>query len=98
MATVWVLTRDLDGPSVWRVPARRITYPDWVLVRRSQLGHRIAALRREAALSQDQLAALAGMDRRSIQRYEGGQRDPRYSDLLLIAHALRCHVTDLLNG
>lgn len=39
---------------------------------------------------------MAGMDRRSIQRYENARRDPTYSDLLLIAHALRVHVTDLL--
>lgn len=37
------------------------------------------------------------MDRRSIQRYESAARDPQYSDLLLIAHALRVHVTDLLH-
>lgn len=96
MATVWVLTRDLDGPSAWRVPARRITYPDWVLARRSQLGHRIAALRQDAGLSQDQLAGLAGMDRRSIQRYEAGRRDPRYADLLLIADALNVPLADLV--
>ena len=38
------------------------------------------------------------MERRSIQRYENAQRDPQFSDLLLIAHALRVHVTDLLSG
>jgi transcriptional regulator with XRE-family HTH domain len=36
------------------------------------------------------------MERRSIQRYENAQRDPQYSDLLLIAHALQVHVTELL--
>ncbi|MFF4346847.1 helix-turn-helix domain-containing protein [Streptomyces sp. NPDC001530] len=66
--------------------------------RRTVLGHRIADLRRQAELSQDQLARLAGLDRRSIQRYENAQRDPQFSDLLLIAHALRVHVTDLLHG
>jgi transcriptional regulator with XRE-family HTH domain len=38
------------------------------------------------------------MERRSIQRYENAVRDPQYSDLLLIAHALRVHVVDLLHG
>ncbi|MFI9598978.1 helix-turn-helix domain-containing protein [Streptomyces sp. NPDC052043] len=65
--------------------------------RRIALGHRIADLRRQADLSQEQLAHAAGMERRSIQRYESGQRDPRFSDLLLIAHALGVHVTDLLH-
>lgn len=80
------------------MPARRNPRPDWVKHRRALLGHRIAYLRQRADLSQEELADLAGMERRSIQRYESGQRDPRYSDLLLIAHALRVHVTDLLNG
>jgi transcriptional regulator with XRE-family HTH domain len=78
--------------------SRRNPRPDWVTARRVMLGHRIADLRRRVELSQEELAHLAGMERRSIQRYENAQRDPRYSDLLLIAHALRVHVTDLLNG
>ena len=44
--------------------------------------------RRAVGLSQDQLAAVIGMDRRSIQRYEAGDRDPTYGDLLQIARAL----------
>ncbi|MEU0819002.1 helix-turn-helix domain-containing protein [Streptomyces mirabilis] len=80
------------------MPARRNPRPDWVLDRRRALGHRIADLRRQAELSQEQLGHLAGIDRRSIQRYESAVRDPQYSDLLLIAHALRVHVTDLLHG
>ncbi|MFZ3569973.1 helix-turn-helix domain-containing protein [Streptomyces sp. BH097] len=78
------------------VAARRTPRPDWVTARRVALGHRIADLRRHADLSQEQLGNLAGMDRRSIQRYENARRDPAYSDLLLIAAALRVHVTDLL--
>jgi transcriptional regulator with XRE-family HTH domain len=78
------------------VPTRRNPYPDWVLARRALLGHRIAALRQEAKLSQDQLAVRTGMDRRSIQRYEAGERDPRYTDLLLIADALDVPVGDLV--
>ncbi|MFE6903759.1 helix-turn-helix domain-containing protein [Streptomyces sp. NPDC057717] len=78
------------------MPARRTPRPDWVLAHRLSLGHRIAALRRQAKLSQEELGNLSGVDRRSIQRYEGGQRDPQFSDLLLIAHALRVQVADLL--
>lgn len=80
------------------MPVRRNLKPDWVVARQITLGHRIAALRQQADLSQEELAHLAGMERRSIQRYESGRRDPRYTDLLLIAHALRVHVTDLLSG
>lgn len=68
-----------------------------MLARRVALGHRIAQLRQKAELSQEALGDLAGLERRSIQRYEAGTRDPQFSDLLLIAHALHVHVTDLLN-
>ncbi|MEV6790919.1 helix-turn-helix transcriptional regulator [Streptomyces sp. NPDC051320] len=78
------------------MPSRRSPYPAWIHTRRTELGLRIATLRHQAALSQDQLASRAGMDRRSIQRYEAAVRDPRYADLLLIAHALEVPLTDLL--
>lgn len=97
LATVWVLTQDHVRLSVWGVPSRRNPRPAWVTQKRVALGHRIADLRRRADLSQEELAHLAGMERRSIQRYENAVRDPQYSDLLLIAHALRVHVTDLLH-
>ena len=48
-------------------------------------------------MSQDDLADASGMERRSIQRYESGDRDPRYADLLMIADALDVHVRDLLD-
>jgi transcriptional regulator with XRE-family HTH domain len=78
------------------VPSRRNPRPDWVRQRQIALGRRIADLRRQAELSQDQLATLMGVERRTVQRYENAVTDPRYADLLLIAHALRVHVTDLL--
>ena len=80
------------------MPTRRTPYPDWVLARRAQLGRRIAELRREARLSQDQLADRAGVERRSIQRYEGGTRDPRFADLLLLADALGVPLANLLDA
>lgn len=80
------------------MPARRNPRPDWVRQRQITLGRRIADLRRQAELSQDQLAALMGVERRTVQRYENAVTDPRYADLLLIAHALRVHVADLLAG
>lgn len=80
-----------------QVPARRNPRPDWVLTRRVALGHRIAQLRLAAELSQEQLGDMAGVERRTIQRFEAGTRDPTYSDLLLISHALRVHLADLLN-
>lgn len=80
------------------MPARRNVRPDWVRVRQIALGRRIADLRHAAELSQEELGNLAGVERRTVQRYENAVTDPRYADLLLIAHALRVHVTDLLGG
>lgn len=80
------------------MPARRNTRPDWVRNKQIALGHRIGDLRRAAELTQDDLADRMGVERRTIQRYENAVTDPRYADLLLLAHALRVHVTDLLNG
>lgn len=80
------------------MPARRNDRPDWVRAKQIALGHQIGDLRRAADLTQDQLADRMGVERRTIQRYENAVTDPRYADLLLLAHALRVHVTDLLNG
>lgn len=79
-----------------RVPSRRTPYPDWIRERRAALGTQIATHRIGAGMSQDDLADASGMERRSIQRYESGERDPRYADLLMIADALDVHVRDLL--
>ncbi|WP_327169582.1 helix-turn-helix transcriptional regulator [Streptomyces subrutilus] len=78
------------------MPARRTPLPEWVIARRLELGERIAQGRRDLHLSQDQLADRIGLERRSVQRYESGERDPRYTDLLLIADALEVPVTRLV--
>jgi transcriptional regulator with XRE-family HTH domain len=78
------------------VPRRRNPPPDRIRARQRALGHRIATLRKDADLSQDQLADRAGLERRSIQRYENAVRTPRITDLWLIAEALDVPVSDLL--
>lgn len=78
------------------VPLRRTPLPEWAITRRRELGERLVATRRAAGLSQDQLADRVGVERRTIQRYESGERDPRYTDLLLIANALGAPLADLV--
>ncbi|MFC8859346.1 helix-turn-helix transcriptional regulator [[Kitasatospora] papulosa] len=78
------------------MPSRRTPLPDWVHAARRELGHKIAVRRRELGLSQDGLADRIGMERRSVQRYEAGARDPGYGELLLIARALEVTVADLV--
>lgn len=70
--------------------------PDWVIDRRRELGQRIANARREAGVSQEALAHYVGVERRSIQRYEAGVRDPGFSDLLLIARFVGIPLAELV--
>ncbi|MER6534654.1 helix-turn-helix transcriptional regulator [Streptomyces sp900105755] len=48
-------------------------------------------------MTQESLAYAAGLDRSTVQRMEAGQ-EMKLSHLLLVAHALRVHVVDLLHG
>jgi transcriptional regulator with XRE-family HTH domain len=62
--------------------------PDWIINRRRELGVRIRDLRIDANHTQESLAQAADVDRRTLQRIEAGQSDPRFGDLLRIAAAL----------
>ncbi|MBY8342039.1 helix-turn-helix domain-containing protein [Streptomyces spinosirectus] len=62
--------------------------PDWIINRRRELGVRIRDLRIHANHTQESLAQAADLDRRTLQRIEAGQSDPRFGDLLRIAAAL----------
>lgn len=78
------------------MPLRRTPLPEWALARRRELGLRLAAARRKAGLSQEQLGDRVGVERRTVQRYESGERDPRFTDLLLLADALGVPLADLV--
>ncbi|MER5705976.1 helix-turn-helix transcriptional regulator [Streptomyces sp. NPDC002122] len=80
------------------MPTRRTPLPEWVIDQRRALGENIIRLRREAGLSQDQLADRIGKERRSVQRYERGERDPSFSDLVLIADGLDVSLAQLVGG
>ena len=80
------------------MPLRRTPLPEWAITRRRELGQQLGAARRRAGLSQEQLGDLVGMERRTIQRYESGARDPRYTDLLLIADALEVPLAVLVRA
>ncbi|WP_128803743.1 MULTISPECIES: helix-turn-helix transcriptional regulator [unclassified Streptomyces] len=67
--------------------------PDWIINRRRELGVRIRDLRIDANHTQESLAQAADVDRRTLQRIEAGQSDPRFGDLLRIAAALEQRVS-----
>ncbi|WP_073946541.1 helix-turn-helix domain-containing protein [Streptomyces kebangsaanensis] len=72
--------------------------PDWIYDRRRELGDRIRDLRLHANLTQEVLAEMTGIDRRTLQRIERGTSDPPYGSLLLIAQALDIPIADLVRG
>ncbi|MFJ6085191.1 helix-turn-helix transcriptional regulator [Streptomyces sp. NPDC092369] len=72
--------------------------PVWSLLRRRDVGERIRAARLHRRLTQEQLAHLIGIDRRSIHRYETARRDPTLSMLLLIADALDVSLSVLVSS
>lgn len=57
----------------------------------------IISLRQHAGLTQLQLAALAGIDRKTINRIENGHFAPSVDTLARLALVLNTTVSDLLN-
>lgn len=72
-------------------------HPQWILDARRAVGDRIRLRRLHQNMTQESLAYAAELDRSTIQRMEAGA-EMKLSHLLLVAHALRVHVTDLLRN
>ena len=62
------------------------------------LGPRIAALRREAGLSQAELAARLGVSPSAMGMYEQGRREPSAQLLVALARELKVTTDFLLTG
>lgn len=62
--------------------------PDWSVLRRRAVGERIRTVRRHRRLTQEQLAHIVGIDRKSMYRIERADSDPVLSVLVRIADAL----------
>jgi transcriptional regulator with XRE-family HTH domain len=56
----------------------------------------IKEIREAAGMSQESLAAAAGVTRVSIARYETGERVPSLEIAARIARALNCKIDDLM--
>lgn len=63
-----------------------------------QFGRNLAAVRREAGFTQDQLAAEVFLDRAALSRLEQGHRMPRLDHVVRLAEAIGVQVRDLLYG
>jgi transcriptional regulator with XRE-family HTH domain len=62
--------------------------PTWLQRHRWDVGIRIRSLREEQGLSQVQLGERAGMDHKTVSRYENGLRDFGIDEAALLARAL----------
>lgn len=70
--------------------------PDWVSLRRKEIGARIRTARQHAGLTQLQLGNRIGRDHRTIHRWEYAIRIPTLEDLLLLADAMGIPLTELV--
>ncbi|MFD1832389.1 helix-turn-helix domain-containing protein [Streptomyces desertarenae] len=70
--------------------------PDWLTAWRREVGARIRNYRRAAGLSQEQLAGLLYMERRTIHRLEAGATSPPLDRILHIARVLEVSPASLL--
>lgn len=70
-----------------------------ISIKVSYKNENLQRLRKEAGLSQSQLAKLAGLNVQVLQQYERGARDlngAKLATLLKICNALECRLTDIL--
>lgn len=63
---------------------------------REQFGRNLRGARREAGLSQEQLAERSGLHMTEISRLERGVRDPRLATVVRLARGLGVRAADLL--
>jgi transcriptional regulator with XRE-family HTH domain len=70
--------------------------PARVLARRQAIGDHIRAARTERKFTQETLAELVGVDRKTINRIEQGTHATSIDHLILIADALDTPLTDLV--
>jgi len=63
-----------------------------------EFGTRIRALRKELALSQEELGEVAGLHRTYIGHLERGEVNPSLINILRVAKALKVDPSDLVSG
>ena len=65
---------------------------------RKKFGDRIRTLRKQAGLSQEELAAACGLHRTYVGAVERGERNISLLNIVQFAHALRVKPANLLEG
>lgn len=72
--------------------------PDWLTDWRREAGARIRERRRARGLTQEQLAGLLYVERRTVWRIEAGSVSPPLDRVFQIAHVLGVQPADLMPG
>ena len=62
----------------------------------TKVAEQIIAKRKKAGISQEALAEMAGIDRKTVNRIENGHFSPSMETFFRIAHALRANAKDFL--
>ncbi|MEU5664777.1 helix-turn-helix transcriptional regulator [Streptomyces longwoodensis] len=70
--------------------------PQWVIDARRDIGARVREARTAQKLTQEQVAELVGLDRKTINRIENGVYSTLVDHLLLLARALDVPTRDLV--
>ncbi|MGW0131872.1 helix-turn-helix transcriptional regulator [Streptomyces sp. NPDC003299] len=70
--------------------------PDWALAHRRRIGDNVRAARRARRLTQERLAELVGLDRKTVNRIEQATHGTNVDYLVLIAGALEVPLADLV--
>lgn len=60
-------------------------------------GNRLRQLRKEAGLTQQQLAERSGFNQDRISNYENGRRPMRLAEMRVLAREIGCTVADILD-
>lgn len=61
-------------------------------------GERLRKIRKEKKLTQDQLSAMAGIKQETISAIENERNLPTMASIRLLAKALKCPISDLVEG
>lgn len=59
-------------------------------------GNHIMQRRRELGLTQEELADKVGLSQKTISKIENGLEEPKITALAVIADALSCEITELI--
>ena len=69
-----------------------------MVVMRMTTGERLRKIRKAKKLTQTQLAEMAGIKQETISAIENGRNLPTMASVRLLANALNCQISDLMEG